>query len=144
MFIILLSFAKDLLSNRGVMILELAFFRSFFNMISAIILVKVIYKQTFFSCISNELRGAMFARCASGMLGFLCKTTAPKFIPLGVLQVVTCFNMFSTAILACCWLGERIVCFEVAAMFVTLGGVSLLGVSKSQNEEQESDLTDFF
>ena len=49
--------------------------------------------------------------------------------------------MFSTAILACCWLGERIAGFEVAAMFFTLGGVSLLGLAKSQAGDQ-SDLHD--
>ena len=48
--------------------------------------------------------------------------------------MVISFGLFSTAVWADCWLGERITIFELGAMVVTVGGVILLGMSKEEAE----------
>ena len=125
----LLTLVKDMFSNRGVGIFEFAFFRSLICMIPSAVLVKVTYKESFFTSVPRNLRPTLLLRTISGTLGFLFYTTAPKFMPLGILTVIYNLSLFTTAILAWSWLHEKIVPFEAVAMFITMGGVILLGAS---------------
>ena len=134
MMTVVLSLAKDMLSYRNVALLELAFFRSLCNTLFSAILVKLVYNEPFFIGIPRDLRMPLFIRCFTGLIGFICYTAAPVFLPLGILQVVISFGLFSTAVWADCWLGERITIFELGAMVVTVGGVILLGMSKEEAE----------
>ena len=83
-YVVLLSLIKDMFT-RGLGILEYAFWRSLFNMTASSILVKCVYKETFFAGIPKDMRGTLVIRCASGTLAFLCYTTSPQFMPLGIL-----------------------------------------------------------
>ena len=121
-------------TNRSVGIFEFAFFRSFVCMLPSAFLVKVTYKETFFTSVPRNLRSTLLMRTVSGTLGFLFYTSAPKFMPLGILTVIYNLSLFTTAILAWSWLNEKIVPFETVAMFITMGGVVLLGASQQQSE----------
>ena len=83
-YAVLLSMIKDMFT-RGLGILEFAFWRSLFNMTASAIVVKCVYKETFFSGVPKDLRSTLIVRCASGTLAFLCYTTSPQFMPLGIL-----------------------------------------------------------
>ena len=50
-------------------------------------------------------------------------------------------NLFMVAILAWFWLGEKLTCFEVVAIFVAFGGVSLTSRRKDEtlHEGEVSD-----
>ena len=80
----LLGLTKDMLSNRDVAVFEFAFFRSISNMIISAILIKYRLNKPLWGGFPREFRGTMAIRSFCGAIDFLCITTAPKYLPLGI------------------------------------------------------------
>ena len=80
----LLTLVKDMMTYRAVGVFEFAFFRSAINMISSAMLVKCKYNETFFTSVPRNQRPTLLVRCVSGTIAFLCYTTAPKYLPIGI------------------------------------------------------------
>ena len=87
--------------------------------------------------VTSELRPVLLLRCLAGTFGFFCMMSAPKYLPLGILTVVSRFNIFTTTALSGWWIGEWITCFEVIAMLLSFGGIILIGIAQKQNEQSE-------
>ena len=141
---VVISLSKDMLKFRGVTIFEFAFFRSIINLASASFVVKYREKTTFFDSVPTELWPTMMIRCLAGTFNFLVYNSAAVYIPIGIHKIIMNMGVFMVAILAWVWLGERLICFEVIAMFVAFGGVALTSKGKDpQDVTSENDtLTD--
>ena len=125
----LLGMTKDMLSNRDVAVFEFAFFRSISNLIISAIIIKSQLKKPLWGGFPQKFRGTMAIRSFCGAIDFLCITTAPKFLPLGIQTVITNCILFTVSLVACCWIGERVTGFEVAAMCLSMVGIALIGYS---------------
>ena len=123
-----------MLTYRGVTALEFAFVRSCFNMLASALLIRK-FNEQYFSSIPRNLVRVVVLRAITGTIGFLCFTAAPKYLPLGIFFVVFNSNIFTTALLAFCWLSERISAVEVALMFCAFGGILVLGLSESKSQD---------
>ena len=134
LWMITLSLQKDMLSNRGVSVFEMVLFKSIMNTLCASVLVKCVFGESFFTGIPRDLKPALALRSVAGTGGYLCLQQATKYLPLGIITVVCRFNLFTTAALAGCWIGEWITSFEVVAMFISFGGIILIGIAQQQNQ----------
>lgn len=115
-------------------VFEFAFFRSVFNMISSALLVKLTFKESFFSSVPRHLRCTLLLRCIAATLTFVSFASAPMFIPLGILFVVFNSQTFLVALLSFILLKEQISAFEILAMVVAFGGIVMIGVSKVKED----------
>ena len=62
---------------------------------------------------------------------------APKYLPLGIFFTVWYSNIFTTALLAYCWLDENLSLFETIMMFFAFVGIVTLTLSKPNQKVQE-------
>ena len=76
--------SKDMLNNRGVTVMEFSFICSCFNLISAIFMVKVNFKMSFYSSVPRKDACTVVFRSFAGVICFLTITAAPKFLPISV------------------------------------------------------------
>ena len=76
--------------HRGVEIQEFLFFRSSFNLIASIIIVKQA-KVRFFSDIKPEHKCTLFVRCAVGTIAYATYPLATKYIPIGIFFLILNF-----------------------------------------------------
>ena len=67
---------------------------------------------------------------------------AVKNIPLSINNI--CYNIlpFMCALIALCWLGERVSKFELFAMCCCFGGIVIVALNYEQEEESEEDNTE--
>ena len=131
-YTVVITLSKDMIKFRGVTLFEFAFFRSIINLISAAFVVKFRAKTTFFESVPSHLWPILTVRCLAGTLNFIIYNAALIYIPIGIFKIIMNMNLFMVAILAWFWLGERLTCFEVIAIFVAFGGVAL--TSRTEKE----------
>ena len=67
-------------------------------------------------------------------INFLVYNSAVVFIPIGIHKIIMNMGVFAVAILAWVWLGERLICFEVIAIFVAFSGVALTSRGKEPED----------
>ena len=130
-----------MLTYRSVTAFEFAFLRSCFNAVGSAIVVRYVYKETFFSSIPQRLRSVVVLRCLCGTFAFLCFVSAPKYIPLGIFFVVFNASVFTSALLAYFCLSERMTCVEIVAMVFAFGGILMLGYAKETGDPGSADGT---
>ena len=131
---VVISLSKDMLKFKGVTIFEFAFFRSIINLAAASFVVKFREKTTFFDSVPTELWPTMMIRSLAGSFNFLVYNTAVVYIPIGIHKIIMNMSVFTVAILAWVWLGERLVCFEIIAIFVAFSGVVLTSKGKDPQD----------
>ena len=133
-----ISLSKDMMKYRGVTLFEFAFFRSIINLASAAFVVKFKTKIGFFDSVPTELWPTLVIRCLAGTAGFIVYNAAIIYIPIGIFKIIMNMNLFMVAILAYCWLGEKLTCCETFAIFIAFGGVALT----SRGEETQDGATE--
>ena len=131
---VLQGVTKDVLTRTEVTTFELAFLRSFFNIISSAMLV-IHFGLPFFSGIPSGLKSTLAIRSICGTITFLCFTAAIQFIPISVFFIITGSSIFTTALLTCIFLQDRITAFEVVAMVCSVGGIMMIGISKQAPDD---------
>ena len=81
------ALTKDMLTFRGVTILEFVFFRANFNALSSVIMLK--YQGLgYFDGVTPELRPTLITRCIVGTLNFALQSLAVRYLPLGIFFIV--------------------------------------------------------
>ena len=110
--------------------MEFSFVCSLFNLFSAIFMVKVTFKVSVFESIPRSDVCTVIIRCVAGVICFLTITAAPKFLPIAIFQITYNTQIFTVAVLACCWLNERISLCEALAMVLAFSGIVLIAISK--------------
>ena len=113
---------------------ELAFFRSFYNLIASTFFLKCANETGALRDVlqDNESgkRSVLMVRCVAGTICFLTFVFAIKYLPLSIFFMVMNASPFLMAILTCLWLKELISLVEVICMVGAFGGICLVGMSK--------------
>ena len=128
--------------HRGVEIQEFLFFRSSFNLIASIIIVKQA-KVRFFSDIKPEHKCTLFVRCAVGTIAYATYPLATKYIPIGIFFLILNSSPIMTAILAYFWTSDRLWPLEAVAMTGAFGGIICLGMAKPSEKIDVENFSDF-
>ena len=92
-------------------------------------------KQQYFSGIPKELNCTLLTRCIIGTFSFIIFSLTVKYIPLGIFFIIFNSAPFLTAILSYFWTGDRIMCFEGAAMVGAFSGIVCLGLANPTKED---------
>lgn len=116
---------------------ELAFFRSFYNLVASSMYVAM-GDSKLADGIHDSRRMVLFVRCLSGTICFITLTFAVKYLPLAIFFVTFNACPFLTAIMACLWLKELITLVEVFCMLGAFSGIILVGISKEIDSEAEA------
>ena len=111
---------------------ELTFAQSLVNCIVSGVLVKMVFRETLFSSVPRRHMGALYLRSFAQSVGFFFLTIGFSYVPLGIFLVVFSSNIFTTAMLAFCWLDERLSKVELYGMFFAFIGVLIIGLSDGE------------
>ena len=125
---------KDLQANQNVSAFEISFIQSFINILLASLLVKFVYKEN--ATIPEHMKYQVYFRNTAQTMGYLFLVSAQKFLPLGIFFVIFSSNIFTTAILAFCWLSEVLSKFEIIAMLFAFTGIVMIGMSQKNAGEE--------
>ena len=116
---------------------EITFIQSMINLFASGLLVKFLFKETFFSSIPRRLRKAVYIRSFAESIGFCSLTYSVSLVPLGVFFVVFSSNIFTTAFLAFCWLKETFSRFEMFGMCFAFLGILIIGLSGGEHDKPD-------
>ena len=117
--------------------IEITFIQSLINLFASGLLVKFLFKETFFSSIPRRLRKAVYIRSFAESIGFCSLTYSVSLVPLGVFFVVFSSNIFTTAFLAFCWLKETFSRFEMFGMCFAFLGILIIGLSGGEHDKPD-------
>ena len=84
--------------------------------------------------VERDLAGLLVIRCLSGALAFILVITAVKLIPLTIFQIITQVTPFTSGVLACIWVGDKLSVVQIICMVICFCGIALVTFSKDSSE----------
>ena len=89
--------------------------------------------------IEKKDRSVMLIRCICATIGFLCLQYGIELVPLVVQNTIVNTAPFWTAILGWMFLKEKISPLEIAALFLSFGGVLMIVISSTEAAKNQQD-----
>jgi drug/metabolite transporter (DMT)-like permease len=114
--------------TQGMTAAEYSLFRSAFNMICAILLLRS-QNIRVFEGVTREHVPALLIRCGVGTLNFILVMYCVKLLPLTIYFMISQMAPFFTALIAWIWLSESITKFELFAIVGSYFGIAMIGIS---------------
>ena len=134
----MLAFVKDLQLNYGLTVVELSLVRSASILLGAIISVHS-SGQTYYKGIKRAQILPLLLRGICGFCAFAGAAMAVKLIPFSIHQIIQNLMPSIVAILACCFLHERITLYELVAIILCFIGVSIVAFGGQKKQEVTID-----
>ena len=129
------------IAKEGVSIIEYCFFRNVW--IGGFAACQVCYMQMNpFKGFPRNLIKDLVIRSLNGQFTFALMNIAVTLLPMSTSFILFQMNPFWIAVLACIMLGERIRMIEVIGIAICFGGVVMITVSKSQQEDGKDETDD--
>ena len=119
-----------------VSVIELFFFRNVCigALACSIVLCK---RQNPFKGFQKALYKDLVIRSLVGHLNFALYNLAFTLLPMSFVVIIMQTSPFWTSILACCCLNESIRLIEIIGIFICFGGIVMIAISNSQQDEEK-------